>query len=124
VPGQPQDRHHPRIIPKEQIMHSPAFGIRLAFVVSLGLAPVQAAAAGACDAMPAATASTASVELCAAHAKNTGVDGRDAASGPVALAEAAVLNSCRSQCVEVYRRCNTSRARDCVQEYKICSWSC
>jgi hypothetical protein len=40
------------------------------------------------------------------------------------LADASEHKSCVSDCVQIYSMCKTSRARDCRQEYKTCSWKC
>ena len=89
-----------------------SLAIRLSVLISLTLAHAPVVMAGQCPEIAPSAAQKASTDQCSTPA------------GPVRMADAGEQASCRSQCIEVFSSCNTSRARDCVQEYKICSWSC
>jgi len=88
----------------------------LASIVFLILANVSATAAEQCSDMSASSGLPGYAYQCSVTSK-TNIDDS-------VLADASEHKSCESDCAQVYSMCKTSRARDCGQEYKTCSWTC
>ena len=103
---------------REKIMRYLEIGIRLAFLFSLSIA------------MPANAAEECSDSSLSASALQCGLDSTantkdsHSLSGFTHMADSSERKSCLSDCGQVFNSCTTSRARDCGQEYKLCSWRC